>query len=265
MPELPDLVRFKKYIDSTSLHQKIKKTHIGDTRILGDISRRAIQRRLKRAQLTATDRYGKFLLVELSGGSHLVLHFGMTGNLTYYVKGKPPPHTRLLVDFENGGHLAYQSQRILGEVGLTEKMENFLRQRKLGPDALDEHFTERDFVDRLSNRRGSLKSALMNQSIIAGIGNVYSDEILFQARLHPGTKLTELSREDLSGIYGIMRWVMKISSQGYGDPDRLPDNFLLPYRNNAGPCPKCNGQLEKTEVSGRTARYCPHCQKWPGG
>jgi formamidopyrimidine-DNA glycosylase len=128
-----------------------------------------------------TRRHGKYLFVGLDDGNWLVLHFGMTGNLTYFKDpADDPAYDRLLITFANGYHLAYESQRKLGEVEVVAGVEAFVEEKGLGPDVFVPEFDLATFKEKLSGRRGMIKSALMDQQLMAGIGNVYSDEILFQ-------------------------------------------------------------------------------------
>ena len=180
MPELPDVVGFKKYLDATSLHQRIQSTECLDDRFIKEVSRQRLQQRLKGAELEGSDRWGKWLFVDLSEGGRLVLHFGMTGQLDYGEdRGEPPEHARLVLHFANGRRLAVISQRMIAQASYTEDSSAFGREHELGPDALDRKLDVRSFLELMRGRRGSIKSALMNQSVIAGIGNVYSDEVLF--------------------------------------------------------------------------------------
>lgn len=264
MPELPDVVQLKRYFDATSLHQEIAGSHVADERILENVTARQLSPRLKGSAFAAAHRHGKFLFAELSRGGYLVLHFGMTGELHYYKDGDEPRFTRLLVDFDNGRHLAVCWQRMLGEVNVTDDRDGFIAKRELGPDALADGFGREAFVEALSGRRGSVKAALMNQSIVAGIGNVYSDEILFQARRHPATTLDQLDEDDLGELYRVMRRVLQTAVRHDADTSTFPRSYLLRDRDQDGACPECGGELAEQDVSGRTARFCPRCQKKRG-
>lgn len=128
----------------------------------------------------------------------------------------------------------------------------------VGPDALD--VKKRELEDRLSQKRGTLKSGLMDQSLIAGIGNVYSDEILFQLRLHPKAKVDQLDNQTASALHSTIKRVLKTAIKHHADPDEMPASYLLHHRTPLGDCPRCNRSLEKLQVSGRNAIYCPNCQ-----
>lgn len=259
MPELPDVETFKRYLDATSLHQTIEEVKVSDRKVLGKVSARSLERRLKALKLRSSRRHGKHLLVETDGAPWLTLHFGMTGFLRYFkAMRKRPPYTRLLIGFSNGFHLAYVSMRMLGEVGLAEDPEAFVKDKRLGPDALG---LDPSALGRiLRGSRASVKSLLMAQERIAGIGNIYSDEILFQAGLHPKTRAHKLGEGQVRKLSDKMQEVMRKAVACHADPERLPASYLLPRRHEGGLCPRCRKALEQAKISGRTAYYCPRCQ-----
>jgi len=264
MPELPDVARLKQYFDATSLHQRIRKSSVRDERIVEGVSRQRLYSRLKRAEFEQTTRHGKFLFAGLTGGEWLVLHFGMSGELHYFQEGNGlPEYTKVVFMFENGRSLAYVSRRMLGRVGLTDDLDAFLEAEDLGPDALAEDLTRERFRRALAGRRGALKPLLMSQSVVAGIGNIYADEILFQTRLRPEVRADRLSDEDVDRLYAAMRRVLRTAVRHGAEAPELPEGYLLPARDRDGPCPRCGGRLRTKTVSGRTAYYCPRCQKGP--
>lgn len=263
MPELPDVEIFKQYLTSTSLHKEIRSVEVLTSEVLEGVSDRKLKARLKGAEFMSARRHGKYLFAETAEGKEwLVLHFGMTGFLKYF-KGhdKDPPHERFLVSFTNGFHLAYDSQRKLGEIGLVDTPERFIKERQLGPDALDPTLERDRFAEIFRNTRAAIKSALMNQKHIAGIGNIYSDEILFQSGIHPEIRSGELGENELNRLYSQMKYVLESAIEARADPDRFPSTFIIPHRHGDGICPKCKTDIEKRTIGGRTAYYCPHCQK----
>jgi formamidopyrimidine-DNA glycosylase len=260
MPELPDVEVYKRYLDSTSLHKTIQDVEVDDRRVLHNISEEKLRQTLKGKKMTRTFRRGKYLLVNLDQRLWLTLHFGMTGRLKYFKsKEKDPAHDRVLFTFTNGYHLAYVSQRMLGEVGIIKDINNFIQDKELGPDALDIKWE--NFKNLYEGKRRSIKSALMDQKSMAGIGNIYADEILFQSRIHPKTKVEHLDEKKLKKIYQQMGKVLKTAVKERVDPERLPRSYLLTHRDKDGRCPRSHGKLKTTKVSGRTAYFCPRCQK----
>ncbi len=264
MPELPDVAGFKKYIDSTSLHQPIARTSVLDERILSDTSAQKLSRTLKDNTLEQTIRHGKFLFAGLERTGWLVLHFGMTGDLSYFPSEQDPPeYTKVLLSFENGHRLAYISRRMLGRVTVTDDREQFIEGQDLGPDALDPNFTYRDFADILAGRNSPIKSILMDQSAMAGVGNVYSDEALFQSGIHPEARPSDLTEHQQRKLFRTMRRVLGDAADRLGRVERLGDDFLLPHREEGADCPRCGQPIRKVTVSGRGSYYCPTCQPKP--
>lgn len=262
MPELPDLAHFKQYIDATSLHRHIQQIRQLDSDLLDGISAQRFDKKLCGQRFESTARHGKFLFVRLDSGKHLLMHFGMTGDLKSSKHGEATPkHTRCVFVLDDDYHLAYACQRKLGRLGLVENPERFVEEQELGPDALDDSLDQPTFRERLQGRRGSIKSSLMNQAVVAGLGNIYSDEVLFQAGIHPEERVDELIASSVEALYWCMRDVLAKASQRQAKVDRLPQGFLLPHRHEDGHCPRCDTKLAKVAISGRHAWICPNCQR----
>lgn len=265
MPELPDVANFKRYLDATALHRRIARVTVSEPRIVAGGTSRALAERLTGRRFEAGERRGKHLFVRLDDGGWMVLHFGMTGYLAAYEDaGEEPRHSRVRFDFDDGGHLSYVNQRLLGEVRAVDDRDAFVAAKALGPDALDEALDRDAFVGLLEGKRGAIKGALMDQSLIAGIGNLCADEILFQAGLHPKASVAALDADTLAMLYRVMRRVLEtMIERGAGSErllDRLPDGWLLPRRAEGAACPRCGARIETTKVSGRTTYFCPRCQ-----
>jgi len=269
MPELPDVQAFQNYANRTALHQRIDDVTVMDDRILQDVSEQALKRRLKGAELDGTRRHGKFLFLDVSSNGWLVMHFGMTGELAYFKSAysdeeETPRHTRLLLSFANGYRLAYRCQRMLGLISCTDDVDEFVQAHELGPDALDSEFDADDFLERIEGRSGTIKSTLMNQAIVAGVGNEYADEILFQLGVHPATSMDTLDEKKRRGLFAVMRRVLETAARHEGDTSEFPKGYLLKHRDDDAVCPKCGEQLQTTDVAGRTSCFCPRCQKKDG-
>jgi formamidopyrimidine-DNA glycosylase len=264
MPELPDVETFRRYFNSTSLRQQIRKARVLETRLLENVSRKTLERELEHGEFTATRRHGKYLFAEFHEDAWLMLHFGMTGYLAYLEKKQEKPrHTRLLITFTNENHLAYVNQRKLGKIAFVKNIHDFLEENSLGPDPLAPDFDYAAFKQAIEGRSGKIKSVLMNQKVIAGIGNVYSDEILFQARLDPRVGIQELDEKALKKLYKKLKDVLEKVVDYKADPENMPNSYLLPHRSAGARCPRDRHKLEKIKVGGRTAYYCPHHQSRP--
>lgn len=262
MPELPEVEIFKKYLDSTSLHKKIKSAEVKNIKILGKVSSASLKRNLKDAKLKSTKRHGKNLFVELSNNKWLAMHFGMTGFLKYYKNNDHAPgHVRVLINFNNGYHLAYNCTRMLGKVDLINDVSGYIVKKKLGIDPIESKLNVKDFCKLFKNKSGSIKSVLMNQNILAGIGNIYSDEILFQAGIHPATPVERINESDIKTIYQKMNSVLKKVISVKAEHEKLPGSYLILSRNKGEDCPKCSGKIEKKTIGGRSSYFCSKHQK----
>ena len=257
MPELPEVETFKNYFDSTSLNQKIKNVVVRDTRVI-NTQESSFKKKVISKTFYSTLRHGKYLFVKLNSG-FIVFHFGMSGDLKYFNDvEEEPTHSRILFEFTNGNFLSYISMRMFGRVYITENVEDFVKERKLGADAYLMNFGE--FKEALHRRTAIAKSALMDQSIIAGIGNIYSDEILFHAKIHPKTKVNEISESKLKDLFDSIKEVLKVGIEKKGLLSTYPNDFIIPHRKQDGTCPHCNGRIQRFEVSQRHGFFCPNCQ-----
>ena len=192
----------------------------------------------------------------------MALHFGMTGHLEYGPTAKlDASHVRIRFDFTNRSSLLFTDPRMFGEAAISESPDQFLAARRWGPDPTHPGFDRNHFRERLHNRRGPLKSVLLNQKVIAGVGNLYADEMLFQAGLHPTALVADLKPATVDRLYDAMMDVFTASIAVETDFERLPARFLLRYRNSSGVCPKCAKPLAQSQTSGRTGYYCPRHQR----
>ena len=260
MPELPDVETFKRYFDASSLHQRIGHVDVCDPYILKDISACELELRLKGRQFKSSRRHGKHLFVRADDDLWLRLHFGMTGSLHYFkAEEQAPRHTRVLFVFANTHSLAFEDQRKFGEIGLIEDVNEFLKKRALGPDALSINLSQ--FRTIFQERRGAVKTILLNQKLIAGIGNIYTDEILFRARIHPATCASALKEKTVAKLFRAARYILKKAIEAKADANLMPKSWLLPHRGKGGKCPGCGRKLRSATIAGRTAWFCAHCQR----
>ena len=154
---------------------------------------------------------------------------------------------------------AFDDQRKFGEIELIKDVDEFLQRRCIGPDALEVDLSE--FKTIFGKHRGAVKAILLNQQLIAGIGNLYADEILFRARMHPATEAARLSDKDLKRLFRAMRHVLEKAIALKTDFNRLPKSWLLTHRGKRGRCPRCGRALKSATIGGRTSWFCAHCQK----
>jgi formamidopyrimidine-DNA glycosylase len=260
MPELPEVETFKRYLNSTSLHQRITGVDVRDAYVLKRVSARELARRLKGRRFESSLRRGKHLLVHAGDELWLRLHFGMTGSLEYLKPDEVASKTaRVIFRFADNCRLAFDDQRKFGEIELIEDVGDFLQRRGLGADALGVDLSEFKKIFRM--HRGAVKAILLNQQLIAGIGNLYADEILFRARMHPATEAARLSDKNLWRLFRATQHVLEKAIALKTDFNRLPKSWLLTHRGKTGRCPRCGGALKSAPIGGRTTWFCAHCQK----
>ena len=259
MPELPDVEVFRQYMEHKALNQPIEQVQILAEEILEGTTAKRLKSHLEGREFESTARHGKHLFVKVSRNGWLVFHFGMTGRLDYFKGSQAPEYSRAIFTFTNGYSLAFLLQRKLGRLALTESTVEYRKKHGLGPDVMNKNFSLSDFSNSLKETNSTVKSTLMNQELMAGIGNIYSDEILFQARLHPKIMTAELDQRQIDKLYHALREVLQTAIDSQADPSKMPDHFLIPQRKNS--CPVCGADVGKTTVSGRSAYFCPKCQK----
>jgi formamidopyrimidine-DNA glycosylase len=260
MPELPDVETSRRYLDATSLHQRIDDVDVQNAYVLKGVSASELARKLKRRRFECSRRHGKHLFVRADDDIWLRLHFGMTGFLSYFKdEKKSSPHARVIFAFANGYQLAFDDQRMFGEIELIKDVDEFLKKRGLGPDALDTTLSQ--FKEVFGKHRGAVKSILLNQKLIAGIGNIYADEILFRARMSPATNIVDVNEKTLAKLFRAMRYILEKAIDSKTDIDLMPKTWLLGQRHKGGKCPRCGRKLSNAKIGGRTAWFCTHCQK----
>jgi formamidopyrimidine-DNA glycosylase len=259
MPELPDVEVFRKYAEKNFLKKTIQNVDLPEPRI-SRVPKNRLEAALKGKQLRKTARHGKYLFLEIEKNSWLAMHFGMTGFLTYEEDGgTQSPHARFVIRFKNGALGAFDDMRMLGRVDLAEGVEKFVKKKRLGPDALSVSWPA--FRKILAGAKGSLKSFFMSQWLLAGVGNVYADEILFQAGYQPTADLKSVDAEGARRIYDAMRSVLKKAIALDAERKRFPPGYLIRRRKNGADCPKCAGKVKMIAVNGRSTYFCPACQK----
>ena len=262
MPELPDIGTFRRAAERCCLGREIARVVVNDPGSIDGVTAAALQRRLHAARLQAFHRHGKHLLALLDPPTVLTMHFGTNGALRPLAQGETEPaSTRLRFDFTDGSGLAYVNPRRIGRVSLAPDEAAFVAAAGLGPDALDPGFDATAFAAALAGRRQALKTVLMDQTRLAGIGNIYADEILFQAGLPPDVPARALDAAQTRRLFATM--LQAAIDHGVGAETGqagAPAGWLLPERHKGGHCPRCGRPLRTETRGGRTGYFCPHCQ-----
>lgn len=241
------------------------------------------------ASVRAVARRAKVLLIELDSKYSLVIHLKMTGQMVYRGKHErfgaghpsnslvgelPDKSTRVTLSFTDGSRLFFNDQRKFGwmRLILTAEVMNLDFFRKVGPEPLAADFGWKDFKLRLERRPNSgIKAVLLDQTVVAGIGNIYADESLWGAKIHPSTLVKSLTDAKVKKLYEELVYVLKLAIEKGGSTDRNYVNaegkkgsymsFARVFRREGQACPRCGGNIIKIRVAGRGTHLCPHCQK----
>lgn len=261
MPELPEVETFARYFAKHALQQRIARVDVRDERILADIRKETFAKKLKGCEFASVRRHGKHLFAD-AGATWLHLHFGMTGDLAYYRDAKSEPRfARIVFAFDNGAKLAFEDMRLFGLAEFIASPDAFIDERGLGPDPLDPSFTFAKFEALLKKRRGAIKSLLMTQEIVAGMGNLYVDETLYQTSIHPRRAVDRLKQDERRAVFTSMRKILRDSIARQARDADLPPRYLYHHREVGARCPKCGGTINRAVVFGRTTYFCAKHQR----
>lgn len=264
MPELPEVETYARYFARHALNRRIARVDVLDERILGEIRKDTFVRKLKGCAFTSVRRHGKHLFAlatcDAQPATWLHLHFGMTGDLAYS-RDAPPRFAKIVFAFDGGMHLAFEDMRLFGLADLVDSPDDFIRERGLGPDPLDPAFTPKRFAALLEGRRGAVKSLLMSQEIIAGLGNLYVDETLYQTSVHPRRPVDRLKEAEVRAIFTAIRRILRETIARHAREAELPGTYLIHHREVGDRCPRCGGTIRKTVVLGRTTYFCAGHQR----
>ncbi len=258
MPELPEVEVYRRGFERNALGRTVVSIELTDRRILHHTSIAALRQGLSNRTFRTTARHGKHFFAGTDGPAWLYLHFGMSGDLHYDVD--PPRFSRLILRFADGGLAAFEDMRLFGRVGVVRDPDQFLREHHLGPDPTSAEF-DADAMTRVLDRKAGVKAILMNQDNIAGLGNLWVDEILFQTSVHPRTLGCDLSARTKRLMFTTMRRILAsaVERQDRGQP--YPRTWLIEQRIEGGRCPRCGGTLARSVVAGRTTCFCRDHQR----
>jgi len=276
MPELPEVETIARGLRAVLPGRRIVGVRLGKTDFIDDPAE--IERRLPGAKIRAVRRHGKYLLLDLesTNGNHhassLLIHLGMTGRLTTSDPAEPvPAHTHVFFALDNGRELRYTDVRRFGRMGLLDEASHEKSLDSLGLDPLE--ISEDEFTALMKARRARIKALLLDQHVLRGIGNIYADESLWRARIHPMRLGARLSLEELRRLYRAVRDVLNdaIRLRGSSIADYVDSEGNLGgfqrrhrvYQRFGKKCFRCGAAIERTIVAGRTSHFCPRCQPAP--
>ncbi|MFI6345135.1 Fpg/Nei family DNA glycosylase [Streptomyces sp. NPDC050560] len=259
MPELPDVEAYLRVFDGCAGGRQVRRVEVRDSGVLRGMTAAGLRRELTGRRFGRPERRGKWLLAP-TGGPTLLLHFGMTGELVCAEGGRERhPHDRVVFVLGGGRELRFRDQRKLKGLWLAHGLED--ERRVIGDQGPDAGALSRAGLDAaLAGHRGRLKPTLTDQSVLAGLGNLLADEILWRARLHPRTPVPALSDAQRGRLHRDMRATLRASvASGRVPPGR---DWLTGHRDApAGDCPRCGTRLARGRVGGRGTVWCPHCQR----
>jgi formamidopyrimidine-DNA glycosylase len=257
MPELPDVEGFRRELAGKLPGRRVLRVDVRDAGVLRNTTAPALARNLVTHTFRDPRRHGKWLIIP-TDGPVLLVHSGMTGQPYYASDGTDEKGYERLVISLDRGELRYADLRKLRGIWLAaDDDETAEVMGKQGPDALGLDLPS--FRKALQGRRGALKPALMDQSVIAGLGNLLTDEILWQARLLPSRAVTSLDADEVRGLHSTMKRVLRTAVR-HGCVPPLP-RWLTRAREEPDPaCPRCGTRLMRRRIGGRTSMWCPRCQ-----
>lgn len=286
MPELPEVETVRRGLHELIIGKRIisenHDTEKGFPNTSGDVSGFLIE-----ATITDVRRRAKVLMIDLSTGYSLVIHLKMTGQLVYVgdtrfgaghpndslVHDLPDKSTRVTLTFADQTKLFFNDQRKFGWMRLmpTVEIPNINFMQKVGPEPLADDFTVEEFTERFTRRaKTTIKAALLDQSVVAGVGNIYADESLWGAKIHPSRRVETITKQEFASLYSELRDVMNLavekggsSNQNYVNAEGKKGSYMdfaRVFRREGLPCPRCGTTIEKLRVAGRGTHICPQCQ-----
>ncbi len=272
MPEIPDLEGYRAYFN-----KRLPGVRVSQAQVTIPIVVRTPKEQF--AEALAGDRFGevrrngKYLLFPFQSGRLMVVHAMLTGRFQYCdPANKRRARTAFVLALDNGMELRYFDQRLMGKVYLAgdegELPAAVPRWAEMGPDVMSPGLTEERFLERLKKYRGQIKNVLTKEQCVAGIGNAYADELLWEAGIHPYRKRVEISDEALGALYGavrsVMGWATPIAAErmeAEGLPDSHYRDHLRVHRKGGQPCPRCGCRISEITAGQRITNFCRKCQE----
>jgi formamidopyrimidine-DNA glycosylase len=274
MPELPEVETIRARLAPGLEGRRLERVQIVDPRLTRPDPPEAVASALEGECISRVSRRGKYLVFEFESGRHLLVHLRMTGNVEHPARGglEADPYRRAVVRLDDGSDVAYRDVRRFGTWALLEpgELDHYFAARRLGGEPLERGFTVRALTQALAGRRAPVKAALLDQRAAAGVGNIYADEALWRARIHPLRPAGSLEPGEIARLRRAIRAALEmgIARQGatlrdYRDPQGAPGRMQHEFRvyGRVGePCDRCGTPIEKIRAGGRGTWFCPQCQ-----
>lgn len=270
MPELPEVETVAESLRAHLVGRKITGAAVSWHRTIAQPAADEFVQQIIGRKIRSVTRRGKYVVIEMERG-YLLVHLKMSGQLHILPAGEPlNSHVRVVLNLDSGQQLRFRDTRKFGRIYLVDNPQDVTA--GLGPEPLDKDFTLDEFRRLLARRTGRLKPLLLNQHFLAGLGNIYADEALFAAQLHPLRKADSLTADEQARLYEAIRSVLgsavagrgtTLSDGGYADASGQPGSYqtrLAVYGRTGQPCLRCDTPVERIVLGGRSAHYCPNCQ-----
>jgi formamidopyrimidine-DNA glycosylase len=275
MPELPEVETIRADLERRIVGRRVVRVELLWPGCVATPTAEELAAELPGHMIERAGRRGKFLVLDLDGGAALTVHLRMTGRFRLpKVNEARPKHLHAVVVLDDASQLWFEDQRKFGRLYFTRDAEELAQVlAKLGPEPLDAAFTRKALADLLARRRAQLKPLLLDQSFVAGLGNIYVDEALFRAKLHPLRRSDTLSPKEIAALHeaivhalrqGIVNRGTTLSDyrDAWGTAGMNRERLQV-FRRQGKPCPRCGTPIEKIRVAQRGTHYCPRCQSSP--
>jgi formamidopyrimidine-DNA glycosylase len=273
MPELPEVETVRSMLEPLLVDRQLEHVEIRDERLTRPFDPATVAAELEGQRVAAVGRRGKYLVVRFESGRTLLVHLRMTGNFRRIDDSTDEgDHVRAVITLDDGTRVVYRDVRRFGTWLLVEpeQFDDYLDTR-VGAEPLERGFGPTALAARLVNRRAPIKAAILDQRTVAGMGNIYADEALWRARVHPLRAAGDLEPDEVRRLHRAVRRALEIgiARQGatlrdYAQPDGRRGSMQLEFRvygRGGEPCSRCGTPIEKTRVGGRGTWYCPSCQR----
>lgn len=279
MPELPEVETIKKDLQKKIKGKKIKDVVVNVDKILKKPSLKEFIAKMGSRVIKEINRRGKYIIINLDSKEKLIIHLGMTGLLIYpydrkFVENKiNPKHNHLIFTFTDDTQLVFNDVRRFGKVYLVSNINEVEGLAKLGIEPLDENFTPEVFIRMMRKKKNKIKSLLMKQEFITGLGNIYVNEVLHRANMHPLREASSFTEEEIEKLFQEIKFVLNeavefrgstVADEAYRDTDGEKGKFaekLQIYARKGESCLKCGHSIEVLRIEGRSSFVCPRCQK----
>jgi formamidopyrimidine-DNA glycosylase len=276
MPELPEVETIVSELRPLLVGRSVAGLHALWAGTLGGVDPNDFAARLADQKITGLGRRGKYILIYLDGGDVLVIHLRMTGRLFLSpADAEPDRYTRVVIDLAGGEELRFADLRKFGRMVLAPADDLVSALPRLGPEPLGDAYPPEEMARTMGSRRSPVKSVLLNQQLLAGMGNIYADEALFLARIHPLRRADTLSEEEWRRLHAGVQATLANGIKNRGTSFRdyrdgrnqkgSNQETLAVYRRTGQPCPECGTPIERVVVGGRSSHFCPKCQGNGGG